>query len=75
MSFRTRLLVVSLTTLAVGLGALVVVGNVVFGARVRAETSNLLEARADAQLAALNVDAGRVRVNESPNDRVLDRRA
>jgi len=74
-SFRTRLLVVSLTTLAVGLGALVVVGNVVFGARVRAETSNLLEARADAQLAALNVDAGRVRVNESPNDRVLDRRA
>jgi signal transduction histidine kinase len=74
-SFRTRLLVVSLTTLAVGLGALVVVGNVVFGARVHAETSNLLKARADAQLAALRVSGGGVTVNESPNDPVLDRQA
>jgi signal transduction histidine kinase len=74
-SFRTRLLVVSLTTLAVGLGALVVVGNVVFGARVHAETSNLLKARADAQLAALRVSGGRVTVNESANDPVLDRQS
>ncbi len=75
MSFRTRLLAVSLTTLAVGLGTLLVIGNVVYASRVRAETSNLLKARADAQLAAITVDNGRVVVHESANDRVLDRRS
>jgi hypothetical protein len=38
MSLRTRLLLASLATLAVGLGALLVVGNVLLAARVRAET-------------------------------------
>jgi signal transduction histidine kinase len=74
-SFRTRLLVVSLTTLAVGLGTLLVIGNVVYATRVRAETSNLLKARADAQLAAITVRGGRVVVHESANDPVLDRQS
>ena len=75
MSLRTRLLLVSLTTLAVGLGTLVVIGNVVLAARVRAEASSQLRARADAQLAALTVRGGRVAVHESPNDDVLDRQS
>jgi signal transduction histidine kinase len=75
MTFRTRLLLVSLSTLAIGLGALVVIGNVVFGARVRAEASSLLRARADAQLAAVTVQGGHVRVHESPNDAFLDRQS
>lgn len=75
MSFRTRLLLVSLTTLAVGLGTLLVIGNVVYATRVRAETSSLLKARADAQLAAITVKNGRVVVHESANDPVLDRQS
>jgi signal transduction histidine kinase len=74
-SFRGRLLLVSLATLAVGLGALVVAGNVLFAVRARAEASSVLRARADAQLAALTVDGGRVGVHESPNDVVLDRQS
>ena len=66
MSFRTRLLLVSLTTLAVGLGTLLVVGNVVLATRVRAETSSLLKARADAQLAAID---GQERPRGRPRER------
>ncbi|MDP9345646.1 MAG: sensor histidine kinase, partial [Actinomycetota bacterium] len=75
MSLRTRLLLVSLATLAIGLGALLVVGNVLLGARVRAETTSLLKARADAQVAALTVVDGRLAARESPNEDVLDRQA
>jgi signal transduction histidine kinase len=74
-SFRNRVLLTSLVTLAVGLGALVVAGNVLLNARVHAETSNQLRAEADAQVAALAVTGGHVRVRETPNDAQLDRRA
>ena len=57
-SVRARLLLVSLATLAVGLGALVVLGNVLLAVRVRDEASNLLRAHADAQLAALDCHSG-----------------
>jgi signal transduction histidine kinase len=73
MSFRTRLLAVTLAALALGLGGLVVAGNLLLAARVRAEASNLLTARADTQLAALSIDGGRIAVRESPNDDLLDR--
>jgi signal transduction histidine kinase len=74
-SVRARLLLVSLITLAIGLGALVVFGNVLLGVRVRDEASNLLRAHADAQLAAVTVTSGRVAVRKSPNDDLLDRRS
>jgi signal transduction histidine kinase len=75
MTFRGRLLLVALVSLAVGLAALVVVGNVVLSVRTRAETSNVLKARTDAQVAALKVSRHGIRVREVSNDRVLDRDA
>lgn len=75
MSFRARLLLASLTTLAVGLGALLVVGNVLLAQRVRAEVSGVLRANADAQLAALDGTQDGLRVRATVNDGVLDRRS
>jgi signal transduction histidine kinase len=75
-SFRRRILLTALGTLAVGLGALVVAGNVLLALRVHAEATNQLRADADAQLAAVSVDAaGRVRVRAGLDDAALDRRA
>jgi signal transduction histidine kinase len=75
MSFRTRLLAASLSTLVVGLGALLVLGNVLLAQRVKSETSSLLRARAQAQVAALVVGPGGVRVRETANDEQLDKQA
>ncbi len=75
MTFRGRLLATSMLTLAVGLGALVAVGNAVLRARADVELGSLLRARAEAQIAALDVSRGRVVVRASANDRVLDREA
>jgi signal transduction histidine kinase len=74
LSFSARLLLTSLVTLAVGLGALVVAGNVLLDHRVHAEIANLLQANAEAQLATLTVQADNsVSVREAPNDQALDR--
>ncbi|WCB93513.1 hypothetical protein DSM104299_02226 [Baekduia alba] len=75
MSFRNRLLMTSLVTLAIGLGALLVIGNVLLDARVHSEASNDLRTRAEAQLATLAIDGGRVAVRDGPNEAILDRRA
>lgn len=75
MSFRARLLVTSLLTLAVGLGALLVAGNVLLALRVRTEASNELKARAETEVAALAVSPAGVRVRTTVNDAVLDKRA
>jgi signal transduction histidine kinase len=75
MSSRSRLLLASLTTLAIGLGALLVVGNVLLAQRVRSEATGILRANAEAQLSALDVTAGGVRVRSTANDGVLDRRS
>ena len=75
MTLRRRLLRSSMLTLAVGLGALLVCANVLLAVRARAETSTVLRARAEAQLATLTVTRDRVVVRESPNDAVLDRQA
>jgi signal transduction histidine kinase len=74
-SLRLRLLLVSLGTLAIGLGAAMLAANVLLGQRVDAETSAVLRANAEAQVAALSVVAGRIVVRESPNDATLDRRS
>jgi signal transduction histidine kinase len=74
-SFRLRLLLVSLSTLAIGLGAAMVAANVLLRQRVHAEISSVLRANADAQVAALSVVDGHIVVRESPNDATLDRRS
>jgi signal transduction histidine kinase len=75
MSFSARLLLTSLITLAVGLGALVVAGNVLLDQRVHSEVSNLLNVNAQAQLATLSITRTGITVREAPNDQTLDRRA
>jgi signal transduction histidine kinase len=74
-TFRQRLLLTSLTTLAVGLAALLVAGNVVLAVRVHDERSTLLRERAQAQIAALEVTPTSVAVRETANDAVLDRQS
>jgi hypothetical protein len=46
MTFRGRLLLTSMLTLAVGLGALLLIGNVVLRERADAEQGGLLRSRA-----------------------------
>ena len=75
MSFRRRLLLTSLATLAIGLGSLVVAGNVLLDRGVGSEASALLQARTDAQLAALIVRPDGVSVRDTANDDALDRRS
>jgi signal transduction histidine kinase len=74
MTFRRRLLLTSMATLVVGLGALLVLGNVLLAQRVHAETSSVLRANADSQVSALHVSADGVRVRETANDASLDNR-
>ncbi len=75
MSLRTRLLGVSLLTMAVGLGALLVVGNILLRSGVRTQATSVLKGRTEAQLAALRITPAGVRISETPNDRALDRRS
>ena len=75
MSLRARLLGVSLLTLAVGVGALLVVGNLLLRSGVHTEAQDVLRARAEAQLASLGVTSNSVRVHDTANDRTLDQRA
>ncbi|MEY2514617.1 MAG: hypothetical protein QOJ89_1975, partial [bacterium] len=75
MSFRRRLQLTALVTLVVGLGAVLVAGNVLLERRVDSEATSQLRGRAEAQLAALTVTPARVRVRESPNDTLLDRQS
>lgn len=75
MTFRARLILTAMITLAVGLGALLVAGNVLLDRRVGVEASSLLRGRAEAEVAALTIRGGRVIVRETPNDVELDRSA
>jgi signal transduction histidine kinase len=75
MRIRTRLLIVSLVTLAAGLGLLLFLGNLLFAATINGQTERLLVTRADAQVAALNVGVAGVSVRPTHNDETLDDRA
>jgi len=75
MSFRLRLLGASLATIAVGLGALLVLGNVLLDQRVEHEASTTLKAAAEAQVSALDVTPHGVTVRATANDDTLDRRS
>jgi signal transduction histidine kinase len=75
MKLRTRLLIVSLATLAVGLVLLLVLGNLLFAATINGQTQRLLATRTDAQVAALSVRPGGVSIRPTHNDDTLDGRA
>ena len=75
MTFRRRLLAASMLTLVVGLGALLVVGNVVLGVSANNDQMRLLQSRVDAEIAALTVRDGHVVVRNNPDDQSLDREA
>jgi signal transduction histidine kinase len=74
-SLRARLLLVSLLTLAAGLGALLALGDVLVHVGVNAQAASVLRGRAEAQLATLRVAHGALQVRESPADQTLDRRS
>jgi signal transduction histidine kinase len=75
MRIRTRLLAVSLATLALGLGLLLVLGNTLLAGTITGVTSRLLQTRADAQIAALSVTPAGVSVRHAVNDETLDANA
>jgi signal transduction histidine kinase len=68
MTFRGRLLLTSMLTLAVGLGALLLIGNVVLRERADAEQGGLLRSRAQTQIASLAVRDGHVAIRATPLD-------
>jgi signal transduction histidine kinase len=75
MTFRRRLLAATMVTLAVGLGFLLVLGNVLLAVRTRSEVSSILRANVQAQISALDVTRAGVRVRATTNDGALDRRS
>ncbi len=75
MRIRSRLLIVSLATLATGLGLLLVLGNLLFAATINSQTQRLLSTRAEAQVSALTVSPAGVSIRPTHNDETLDRRA
>jgi signal transduction histidine kinase len=68
MTFRRRLVLTTMLTLAVGLGALLVIGNVVLRERADTEQAGLLRSRAQMQIAALAIRDGHVAVRATPLD-------
>jgi signal transduction histidine kinase len=74
MTLRRRLLLTSMATLVIGLGGLLVLGNLLLAQRVRAETSSVLRANAESQVSALRVTPTGVHVRQTANDARLDSR-
>jgi two-component system, OmpR family, sensor kinase len=72
MRIRTRLLAVSLMTLAAGLAVLLVLGNILFVRTTDGQIARLLASRADAQIAALDVRPAGVSIRRIHNDAALD---
>ena len=75
MTVRARLLLTSLAILGAGLAVLLLAGNLLLARRVGHEASGLLHARAEAQLATLDIRGSTIAVREAPNDEQLDKRA
>ena len=75
MTFRGRLLATSMLTLAVASGRWSRSATPSCGLAPTRSSASLLRARAEAQIAALDVSRGRVAVRRSANEGVLDREA
>jgi signal transduction histidine kinase len=74
MSLRNRLLLVTVATLAVGLGALLLAGNLLYARTTTSSVTNLLRTRLDAQIAALDLTAHGILPRNTLNDETLDTR-
>jgi signal transduction histidine kinase len=72
MSLRNRLLLVTVATLAVGLGALLLAGNLLYARTTTSSGTNLLHTRLDAQIAALDLTPQGIRARNTLNDETLD---
>jgi signal transduction histidine kinase len=71
---RRRLVLATAATVAITLAVITVAFNLVLGARLSSDATNVVHSRAEAALATLAVDHGRVAVEETPGDAVLDAR-
>lgn len=72
MSLRNRLLLVTVATLAIGLGALLVAGNLLYARTITSSVANILHTRLDAQVAALDLTGHGIRASDTLNDETLD---
>jgi len=75
LSLRGRVVLASVGALALALAWLTVGANLLLASSLSADADAVLEARAGAQLAAIEVRRGAVGVRETPNDDVLDRQS
>lgn len=71
---RRRVVLAALGTVAVALGVVTAAFNLVLDARLSRDANQVVRSRAQAQLATLAVTDGRLRVQETPNDALLDER-
>lgn len=72
MSLRNRLLLVTAVTLAAGLGALLVAGNLLYARTTTASVTNLLHTRLEVQVAALDLTPRGILPRNTLNDESLD---
>ena len=75
LTLRGRVTLATIAVLAVGIGGLSVLFNVLLENRLDSDASAALRSRVAAQLATLDVSHGAIRTEEGPGDVALDRRA
>jgi signal transduction histidine kinase len=74
MSLRNRLLLVTVATLGLGLGALLLAGNLLYARTTTSSVANLLHTRLEAQIAALDLTPNGILARNTLNDETLDTR-
>jgi signal transduction histidine kinase len=72
MSVRNRLLLVTVATLGLGLGVLLVAGNLLYARTTTSSVMNLLHTRLEVQIAALELTPQGIRARTTLNDETLD---
>jgi signal transduction histidine kinase len=72
MSLRNRLLLVTVATLGLGLGGLLVAGNLLYARTTTSSVMNLLNTRLEAQIAALDLTPHGIEARSTLNDEALD---
>ena len=72
LGLRRRLLLVVLATVVVAVAGLVAGFNLVLAGTLDSNAHDLVRSRADAQLASLRVEGGKLAVGEAPDDRSAD---
>jgi signal transduction histidine kinase len=75
LALRGRVVLASVAVLALGVALIGLAINVLLTNRLLADADSVLRARADAQLATISVENGKVVVHEGTHDEALDREA